>query len=99
MKAVLLFRQRMALRKGTFKEISVWILPRRLSGSNHPYKYRMALVDAGVCVLRYDNEAGKGDQRHMGSREEPYAFTTIERLCDDFETSVRTYLDGHPDHR
>ena len=26
------------------------------------YKYRMALIEAGVCVLRYDNEAGKGDQ-------------------------------------
>lgn len=99
MKAKLLFRQRVELRYGTFKEIIVWLLPRRLPGSSHPYKYRMALVDAGVCVLRYDNEVGKGDHRHVGNREEAYAFTTIERLREDFETSVGKYLDGHPHHR
>ncbi|MGH7101807.1 MAG: toxin-antitoxin system TumE family protein [Acetobacteraceae bacterium] len=99
MKAELLFRQRVELRRGTFKEIIVWLLPRRLRGSSHPDKYRMALVDAGVCVLRYDNEAGKGDHHHTGNRETSYAFTTIERLRDDFETNIRKYLDGHPDHR
>lgn len=99
MKAELLFRQRVELRHGTFKEIIVWRLPRQLPGSNHPYKYRMALVDDGACVLRYDNEAGKGDHHHTGNRETPYRFTTIERLRDDFEFSIRKYLDGHPDHR
>lgn len=80
-------------------EITIWLLPRPLSGSDHQYKYRMALVDGGVCVLRYDNEAGKGDHRHIGSREERYIFTTIEQLREDFETSVRKFLDGHPYHR
>lgn len=59
----------------------------------------MALIDAGMCVLRYDNEAGEGDHRHIGRREEPYTFTTIEQLLDDFESSIRRYLDAHADHR
>jgi hypothetical protein len=59
----------------------------------------IALVEAGACVLRDDNEAGKGDHRHVGDRQEPYTFTTIERLLHDFEAGVGRYLDAHPDHR
>ena len=99
MKAVLVFRQRVKLGAGTFKEIVIWRLPRNLPGSDHPYKYRMALIEAGMCVLRYDNEAGKGDHSHIGDREEAYGFTTIEQLLDDFDASVRRYLDGHTHHR
>jgi hypothetical protein len=87
------------LRGGIFTEIVIRRLPRRVLGSPHPHKYRMALIDAGECVLRYNNEAGKGDRRHVGDREEPYAFTTIERLLEDFEASVRRDVDAHPDHR
>lgn len=36
----------------------------------------------------YDSERGKGDHRHLGNVEEPYAFTTIARLLDDFEADV-----------
>jgi hypothetical protein len=52
--------------------------PAPARGSRHPYKYRMALVSQGLCVMRYDNEAGKGDHRHVGDHEEPYGFTTAE---------------------
>jgi hypothetical protein len=41
----------------------------------HRFKYRLAYV-AGVCVVRYDNELGNGDHRHMGDREDPYVFST-----------------------
>lgn len=34
-------------------------------------------------MLRYDNEAGKGDHRHVGGREMPYAFTTPDDLLRD----------------
>ena len=97
--AALLIRRREVLRRGTFAEIVVWRLPRRLPGSAHGYKYRLALVDQGDCVLRYDNESGKGDHRHVGDREWPYTFVTIEQLLDDFDADARSYLDDHPDHR
>ncbi|WP_371747516.1 DUF6516 family protein [Caballeronia sp. Sq4a] len=41
-----------------------------------------------VCVLRYDNERGKGDHKHVGAVETPYAFTTPEQLMADFWSDV-----------
>jgi hypothetical protein len=67
MKAELLMRERRVLEVG-FVEVVVWQLPEPLSGSTHSLKYRLAYVVANECVLRYDNEAGKGDHRHVGSQ-------------------------------
>jgi hypothetical protein len=52
-----------------FVEIVIWSVPRKLPGSAHPFKYRLALMSGGSCVLRYDNESGKGDHKHVGKRE------------------------------
>jgi Family of unknown function (DUF6516) len=41
--------------------------------------------------VRYDNERGKGDHRHLGLREEAYVFTTIEQLLDDFERDIANW--------
>ncbi len=41
--------------------------------------------------MRYDNERGKGDHRHLGEREEAYRFTTVEQLLADFERDVRNW--------
>jgi hypothetical protein len=65
MKGELLLDERHVLDVGTFVEIVIWQLPRPARGSLHRFKYRLALVVDGVCVLRYDNEAGKGDHRHI----------------------------------
>lgn len=54
----------------------------------HGYKYALAYVVAGVCVLRCDNEAGKGDHTHIGPTETPYHFTTPDRLLADFWQNV-----------
>lgn len=99
MKATLLIRRRERQRPGTFVEIVIWQLPRRIPGSEHRYKYRPALIDQAACVLRYDNETGKGDHCHRGDQEVAYEFTTIERLLEDFDADTRRYLDEHPDHR
>jgi hypothetical protein len=77
----------------------IWRLPRRLPGSKHRYKYRLALIDQAEFVLRYDNEAGKGDHRRIGTTETAYGFTTIEQSLADFDADTRSYLDAHPDHR
>ena len=66
----------------------MWQVPAPVPGSAHRYRYRLALVVDGVCVLRYDNEAGKGDHRHSGSAERSYQFTTPSRLLEDFWTDV-----------
>lgn len=62
--------------------------PARMPDSGHVFKYRLALVVDGRCVLRYDNEPGKGDHRHFGKKEHPYVFSTPQRLLDDFWSEV-----------
>jgi hypothetical protein len=51
----------------------------------------LALVIDGICVLRYDNEAGKGDHRHFGSREEIYHFTDPDTMLEDFWRDVEEW--------
>jgi uncharacterized protein DUF6516 len=91
MTAELLLNDRHTLSEDTFVEMVVWRLPSPLSGSRHGFKYRLALVVNGRCVLRYDNEAGKGDHKHKGEKETPYIFTTPQALLDDFWHDVDTW--------
>lgn len=88
MPAELLTDNRLVVGEDRFVEIVIWRVPQAVRGSSHSFKYRLALVEAGVCVLRYDNEAGKGDHRHRGKREEPYRFSTPETLLRDFWADV-----------
>lgn len=46
---------------------------------------------AGVCRVRYDNERGKGDHRHVDGIEQPYRFVSLMRLLDDFERDVEKW--------
>jgi hypothetical protein len=93
MKAELLLRERRIMGFG-FVEAVVWMLPQPLSGSTHAFKYRLAYVVSGECVLRYDNEAGKGDHRHVGNRETPYDFVWPDRLLDDFFADVAAWKEN-----
>lgn len=91
MKATLILKERTAL-GDAFVELVIWQLPRKPPGSVHRYKYRLALIKQGVCVLRYDNETGKGDHRHVGQQEESYRFTGLDALIHDFREAVKEYL-------
>lgn len=88
MKAEPVLRERHVLAEDAFAEIVIWKVPEPVKGSLHSFKYRLAYVVRGVCVLRFDNEAGKGDHRHIGDRESVYAFSTTARLLTDFWTAV-----------
>jgi Family of unknown function (DUF6516) len=88
MAAELLLDERRVLAESAFAELVVWKVPSPLPGSTHGFKYRLALVVEGVCVLRYDNETGKGDHKHVGDEQLPYVFTTPERLLADFWSDV-----------
>ena len=68
----------------SFVEMVVWRLPSPLAGSSDYFKYRLALVVKGVCVLRYDNEAGKGDHKHKDDEEIPYRFNSPQELLNGF---------------
>jgi hypothetical protein len=88
MKADLLLRDRLWLSETAKVEIVIWRVPVPLSGSLHTFKYCLALVSDGVCVMRYDNEAGKGVHKHVGDREIRYQFIDLEILQTDFWTDV-----------
>ena len=49
-----------------------------------PYKYRLAYVVDSKCLMRFDNEAGKGDHYHSGEDEVAYRFESLEKLLKDF---------------
>lgn len=88
MRATPLLHERLILEEEAFVELVVWRLDRPLDGCEHRFKYRLAYVVHGVCVVRYDNETGKGDHRHVGKRQRSYAFISLERLQADFWADV-----------
>ncbi len=88
MKSVLLVRARVVYAENAFAELVLWKISAPVPGSMHAFKYRLAYVVDGVCVLRYDNEVGKGDHRHIGVRESAYAFSTPDALIADFQRDI-----------
>ena len=48
----------------------------------------MAFIVDEVCVLRFDNETGKGDHKHVGDEEAPYVFTSMAQLVTDFWNEI-----------
>jgi len=92
MPAELLLDERHILGEAAFAEIVVWRVPVSVRGSAHEYRYRLALVVDGECMLRYDNEAGKGDHRHVGDKEYEYRFKNAEQLLADFWNDIEEML-------
>jgi hypothetical protein len=91
MKATLLAHTKDVRSDGSIVEVVVWELSEPLLPSTHPYKYRLFFGDGDVSRVRYDNERGKGDHRHIGEKEEDYTFTTVDQLFDDFERDIANW--------
>ena len=88
-KATLLFHEKVVRADGTIIELIIWRLPRATPDRPHGLKYRLYYGRGGKCLVRYDNEAGKGDHRHVKGREEPYRFVSVTKLRRDFEADIR----------
>jgi hypothetical protein len=84
MKARELFNRRVPVAEQAFAELVLWEVPEPLAGSKHHYKYRLAFVAMGECVLRYDNEAGKGDHKHVSGKEVKYRFVSVDKFGGGF---------------
>lgn len=48
----------------------------------------MYIVVGVALAVRYDIERGKGDHCHHGDKESAYAFTTVEKLIQDFRSDI-----------
>ena len=76
-------------KNGRIIEVVIWLLTEPVHGSDHKFKYRLFYgMPDGTCLVRYDNERGKGDHRHIGGQEDVYNFTTLRKLIDDFEAET-----------
>jgi hypothetical protein len=67
---------------------TVWRAPAPTHPSEHEFKYRLAYVIRGECVVRYDNERGEGDHRYFGGLESEYASTNLDQLMLDFKADI-----------
>ena len=86
--ATLLFHRKRIYDDGAIVELKIWSVPAMVAGSRHGLKYSLYYGQDGHRLVGYDNEAGKGDHRHYGDREEAYDFSTVDRLVEDFLADV-----------
>lgn len=88
MKATLVAKRRETLPNGVLIEVAIWRLPAPTPERPHGLKYRLYAGKGGRCLVRYDNERGKGDHRHQGGHETAYRFVSLTRLIADFLADV-----------
>jgi hypothetical protein len=71
-------------------DVAIWQLPSPSADRPHGIKYRLWAGRDGKTWVRYDNEAGKGDHKHVGADEQEvaYRFITVEQLVLDFLADI-----------
>lgn len=94
-KATLLLNTRDDYPNGVVVAKSLYRLAQPTVDAPHGYSYRLHCgTTAGETLVRFDNETGKGDHVHLGVAEEPYCFTTPDRLLADFAAAIKPYTTG-----
>ncbi len=88
MPATLMMKRRIWLDADSLLSLVVWQVQPSVKGSDHSDKYRLAYVVKGECLLRYDNEAGKGDHKPLGSTQAAIKFINVNSLVDSFIAEV-----------
>lgn len=89
MKAKLIYQNKVVNAEG-ITELVIWELPHKTADRPHGIKYRCYHGDKlGQCIVRYDNESGKGDHKHIGKNEIPYKFVSVEKLMRDFLDDIK----------
>lgn len=87
-KAELIYREKRSY-AGGIVEMVAWRVPTPVPPSEHHFKYRLAFVRDGQRVIGYDNERGKGDHKHFGSKEMPHRFVDEAKLLEDFWQDIK----------
>jgi hypothetical protein len=88
MKEELVFHDKQVLPDGAIVEMKIWQLATPVLRSAHRLKYSLFYGLDGQRIVGYDNERGKGDHRHIAGKQEPYEFSSVERLMADFLADV-----------
>lgn len=69
-------------------EIKIWQVPKS-KDKPHGVKYSIVYVKRDKRLIGYDNAEGKGDHRHFFEKEDPYLFTNIWDLLNDFKKDLK----------
>lgn len=97
MAAILLYREKFVYADGAVREMVLWKLPEPNKERPHGLKYRLYYgLSDGTCLVRYDNERGKGDHVHRGDGEHPYAFVDAGTLVSDFLADIEAVRREEP---
>jgi len=85
MRAKLIYHEKFIYADGAIREMVLWKLPNKNSDRPHGLKYRLYYgLSDGTCIVRYDNESGKGNHKHIKGKEKSYQFKDVETLVADF---------------
>ncbi len=96
MKAKLIIQEKVVLQGGYIVQLVLWELPEQTAERPHRFKYRLYFGDnEGNCIVRYDNERGKGDHKHIGDQEVLYDFTDKDKLIDDFYHDIEKFFNAN----
>jgi hypothetical protein len=90
MQARLIVHDKVKEADGSIIEIKIWSVSVS-EEKKHGFRYSLAYIKDGDCLVCYDNHTGKGDHRHYMGREEHYRFTTITKLLEDFYKDIRRF--------
>ncbi len=87
----LVYHEKYVYDAGAIREMVIWQLTKKIRDAPHGVKYRLYYgLEDGTCIIRYDNETGKGDHRHLRNREETYRFRDVETLVADFLKDIES---------
>ncbi|MCC7531270.1 MAG: hypothetical protein IT342_22380 [Candidatus Melainabacteria bacterium] len=88
-KAKLIQEYHQKFANGARVDIIIWQLPAATAERPHRLKYRLNYCGAdGTTLVRYDNERGKGDHKHVAGQESKYVFKSVRQLFEDFRADV-----------
>ena len=95
MRAKLIYHEKFIYADGAIREMVLWKLPNKTSDRPHGLKYRLYYgLSDGTCIVRYDNESGKGNHKHIKGKEKSYQFKDVETLVADFLAEIENARKG-----
>ncbi len=88
-KATLIHEYRQKFPNGARVDVVIWQLPDATAERPHRLKSSLNYCTAdGATLVRYDNERGKGDHKHVAGQELAYKFKSLRQLFEDFRADV-----------
>ena len=66
----------------------MWWVPKPVPPKAHGVKYRAFYTVNGGRIVGFDNERGKGDNCQVDGVQQPYVFSSVEQLIEDFIAAV-----------